>query len=131
MRTIRMSLKDENAGRPVGNPFPVKGIKWKSDGQGPSHVNIIKTGISLPGFSSCHDLTLSAKSLVLGMSVLSTYLDEDEVCLLVWLSPETRYGRDDSLAEVTIYKAFHETIRFVEERDGKRVIVGGPETVDA
>ena len=86
--------------------------------------------MNLLGFGSHDDLVLSATSLIKGMAVMSTYLDGDEVCLLVWMSADATYGGDDHLAKVMILKSESETVRFVEEKDGKRVIVGGPETVD-
>lgn len=126
MRTIRLTVLDEKAGRPLGNPFQVRPVSVGSAGYGMYNV---RTGLSL-GLNGSSDLTVRMRSLVQHVYILDVYTSMDgkeELCALVKGDSVPDLPNDQPFAEVSLQISQLEHIRFIEMKDGSRVILGEPE----
>ena len=127
--TYSLSLKilDERAGRPTGNPFEIRTVyEQKITG----FVKEVRTGLAI---GLAQDMSFEITSTHPSIHVLGYHIDTNgELVVLVLCKSKTiQSGSKEPVvfAKVTIVEQSVKPVRFIEMRDGKRVIVGGPEEV--
>ena len=125
MKTVHLKVFDEGAGRPTGNPFNVKPRKMTLLSPG-ACIYVIEVGL---GISVCDDAEehLRVVSMDDRVTILNHYFGTSmELCIVAHINGPLP-DRDESFAQVTVFGIVPTRLRFVEIKDGKRVIVGGPE----
>lgn len=128
MTSLSLTVFDERADRPVGNPFLVRALWEEPLGQG--GLEEVRTGLSV---KLGQDLEFSITSLLRDVYVLSYRIDLNGELVILVFSPNGKMGKPEAehpqFASVSIVKMHMETVRFMEVRCGKRVIVGAPKEV--
>jgi hypothetical protein len=125
--SFSLIVLDERAERPIGNPFIVHAL-WEHSFAG--SVKELGTGLAMK-LGQSYELRFS--SLLEDVYILGYRIDQknDEIVIVVLSSRNNPLSEGaPRFARVSIVESQVIPVRFVESRDGKRVIVGAPEGVD-
>jgi hypothetical protein len=129
---ISLSLKvlDENAGRPCGNPFKVRAV-WENPLCTIQGFREIGTGLAV-GLG--RDMSFHVESLIGGVYVLSHRIAQDGEIIVAVIntrgaSVKDLGGEAIEFATISIVEQSIKPVRFIEAKDGMRVIVGGPKEI--
>ena len=123
MNSLSLIVLDEAAGRPTGNPFKVRAVRTDPVND---YAVEIGTGLSI---GLTRDMDLKIRSLLKDVFILGHWTSEDgELTIGVFARGwGIDQGMSKEFAEVTIVEQTVKPVRFVETKEGSRVIVGGPE----
>ena len=126
LQSLCLRILDEKAGRPVGNPFRVKGV-WRKGVWRVEGMYEVGTGISI-GIGD--DLELKIEPLIVGFYVLGHRFQDGELVLLlqgrVGMEADSGFA-DKPVALVHIVRREQIPVRFVEMTpDGERMVTGEP-----
>jgi hypothetical protein len=122
-----LTILDERAGRPIGNPFAVRALWESSFGRG--DIREIGTGLAMK-LGPHYEFRFS--SLMGDVYILGYRIDPEdgEIVMAIFSTRNTPLSEEaPEIARVSIVESQMTPVRFVENRDGKRVIVGTPEEV--
>jgi len=132
MNSLTLKVLNECAGRPVGNPFKVRAV-WDEPLGTMLGFREIGTGLSV---SLGQDMAFHITSLIRDVYILGHRIDPEDGELIVAIvnthGNGIRRAKGDPIefASVSIVEQSVKPVRFMETREGRRVIVGGPEEVE-
>lgn len=123
--SFSLTVLDERAKRPIGNPFVIHALWESSFGSG--GIREVGAGLAMK-LGLHHEFRFF--SLLDDVYILGHRVDpkDGEIILLVFSTRNNPLSEGTpQLASVSIVESRMAPVRFVESRDGKRVVVGGPE----
>jgi hypothetical protein len=130
MKSLKIEILDEKAGRPNGNPFDVKPVSIMGYGTLQSVYHIVDTGIKI-GLEN--DMTLYLTPLIQDVYIFSWTMMDSLKVLVKLMSDNafsTVYNMEVPFARVSIVEQKVLPVRFVEfAKEGGRKICGEPKEV--
>lgn len=129
MRTIRIELTDKEMPPPTGNPLTLRAADDSNLTFG--DIRYIKTGIR---FFIPSGIETTIRSCVPGLVVIGSQqndLDGDLQLVVLCCGMQTRIGRMQAVATMSIFEMKPAPVRFAVFSDGgKRVMFGGGEKIE-
>lgn len=121
MRTIRLLSCKSTHPVPCGNPFNVCSEKMTII---PGIPTVVRTGIQI---ELENNMDLRGKSIKSGIDVISVFLSETEVCVLV--TGEGKIEEDECFAGIEVVRMIREPIRFFLVKPTGRMICGDSKVI--